>query len=46
MLLEENDIDLINWVMGREAVPARWQTGLFAEIAARFGAPKNNKPMD
>jgi antitoxin CptB len=36
-LLEENDIDLMNWVMGREAIPDRWRRGLFAEIVTRFG---------
>ena len=37
-LLEENDIDLVNWVMGKEPAPPRWQQGLLADIAARFKA--------
>ncbi|TAL04552.1 MAG: succinate dehydrogenase assembly factor 2 [Rhodospirillaceae bacterium] len=35
-LLEENDIDLINWVTGREAVPERWRAGLLAEVMAHY----------
>src|SRR5581483_4609279 len=40
VLLEENDIDLVNWILGRDPVPDRWRDGLFAEIAAHFREPK------
>ena len=36
VLLEENDIDLVNWVTGREAVPERWRMGLLADVMAHY----------
>jgi len=38
VLLEENDIDLMNWIMGREPAPDRWQSGLLPQIIARYRA--------
>jgi len=35
-LLEESDLDLVNWVTGREPVPERWQAGLLAQIIAAY----------
>ena len=37
-LIEESDIDLINWVMGREEIPAKWQAGIFADVLAYYRA--------
>jgi antitoxin CptB len=33
-LLEENDLDLIDWIMGRQPVPARWQGTIFDDLMA------------
>ena len=38
ILLEESDIDLVNWLMGREPVPVRWQSGVFADVLAYYRA--------
>jgi antitoxin CptB len=35
-LLEESDIELVNWVFGREPAPDRWRSGLLAQIIAAF----------
>jgi antitoxin CptB len=37
-LLEESDIELVNWLMGREAIPERWQAGLFMDVLAYYRA--------
>jgi antitoxin CptB len=37
-LLEESDIDLVNWIIGRDPAPARWQGGLLTDIVARYRA--------
>ena len=37
-LLEESDIDLYVWVIGREPIPERWQSGLFSEVVAYYRA--------
>jgi antitoxin CptB len=31
-LLEEPDLDIMDWVMGRAAVPARWHNTLFDNV--------------
>ena len=31
-LLEEPDLDILDWVMGRTAVPVRWQGTLFDHV--------------
>jgi antitoxin CptB len=36
ILLEESDIDLVNWLMGREPVPEQWQAGIFAQVIAYY----------
>jgi antitoxin CptB len=37
-LLEENDLDLLDWIMGRLPVPRRWQGTLFDDLLAQRGA--------
>lgn len=31
-LLDEADVDLIDWVMGRQPVPDRWRNSLFDDV--------------
>jgi antitoxin CptB len=38
VMLEESDIDLVNWIIGREPTPERWRDGLLADIVARYRA--------
>ncbi|MGZ6205700.1 MAG: FAD assembly factor SdhE [Candidatus Binataceae bacterium] len=42
-LLEELDLDIIDWVMGRAPVPARWQGTLFDHVITFYNGmgPKN-----
>jgi antitoxin CptB len=35
-LIEENDLDLVNWVTGREPVPAVWLGTIFDALAAHY----------
>ena len=37
-LLDEADLDLIDWVMGRTPIPERWRNSLFDEVLAYYGA--------
>lgn len=37
-LLDEADLDLIDWVMGRQPVPERWQNTLFDGVRAFYAA--------
>ena len=37
-LLEENDLDLIDWIMGRQPVPARWQGTILDDLLAHHRA--------
>ena len=34
-LLEENDLDLLDWLMGRQPVPDRWRGTIFDELMAQ-----------
>ncbi len=34
VLLEENDLDILDWVLGRQPVPARWQGTIFDDLLA------------
>jgi len=38
ILLEESDIDLVNWLMGRDPTPDQWRDGIFAQILAYYRA--------
>ena len=35
-LIEENDIDLVNWVTGREPVPDGWRGTIFDAMATHY----------
>jgi antitoxin CptB len=37
-LLDEADLDLIDWIMGRQPVPARWKNTLFDGVLAYYAA--------
>ena len=37
-LLEESDLDLLDWIIGREPVPARWQGTIFDDLLAHHRA--------
>ena len=37
-LLEESDPDLVDWVMGKKPIPARWNGTLFDEVLAFYRA--------
>jgi len=37
-LLDELDLDILDWVMGRAAVPARWQNTLFDDVITFYRA--------
>jgi antitoxin CptB len=41
-LLEENDLDLLDWLMGRQPVPERWHGTIFDELMARQDAQKTD----
>jgi len=36
ILLEESDIDLVNWIIGREETPEQWRAGMLADIVAYY----------
>ena len=42
VLLEENDLDLIDWLMGRQPIPERWQGTIFDDLMARQGVLKTD----
>jgi antitoxin CptB len=35
-LLEELDLDIMDWLMGRQPVPARWQNTIFDDVMAYY----------
>ena len=35
-LLDEADLDLIDWLMGRKPVPARWRNTLFDQVIVHY----------
>ncbi len=41
VLLEENDLDLTDWLMGRQPVPERWRGTIFDDVMRR-GALKTD----
>jgi antitoxin CptB len=39
-LLEENDLDILDWLAGRAAVPDRWRGTLFDDLVAHYRAAR------
>jgi antitoxin CptB len=37
-LLEESDLDLVDWIMGRQPLPDRWRGTVFDDLMAHYRA--------
>lgn len=42
-LLDEADLDLIDWIMGRQPVPERWKNTLFDGVLAYYAVLSKTK---